>query len=919
MKVKALTALLAVLLVIAPAVFSQSRETGAITGKAADDQGNPLPGVTLTLSGSTLMGTRSQISDANGDFRFPALPPGVYSVKAELQGFASQVQENVRLTTTTTLALNFAMKPAAVAEELTVVAKAPTVDVKSTETASVTLSNEILRNIPYNQFTSDIVNLAPGVNDDVAYGASASTGVAYTMDGVNVADPDGGSAWVFLDHNIIEEAKIMGIGVPAEYGNFTGVIFNLVTKSGGNTFAGHVEFNFQGAKKNGKFWMANNTGDYIADFPELTAPSNALFDINAHIGGPIKRDKLWFYTGAQYYQTNNRPTGFPEDSVYKQPRWFGKLTAQATPTLNFSASLEVDTYLGNNRFPYSGTITLPEATVNQKSPEIVGNFSLTKILSPKTFFDFKGAYFWGYYYLDPREGMDTYSHYDVGENLYKYNATYYFYADRTRFQVNASLTHYVEDFIQGSHDFKFGAEVERSTVRNRLGYAGHGGPLGDHINYQDYYGEPYLAYQYEGYDTNTRYTRLEAFAQDSWQISKRLNISFGARLSQNWGQVKGVDGNQYTSTRIAPRIGFTFDVLGDKSTILKAHYGQYTEAMLASYLDRLNPASAYKDYISYQWNGEAWEEFDRTVHEELYSMDPDIKHPYMGQFTVGLERELFKDTSFGITYINRRWYNIIGRIDLHANYSPLNVTIADLNKTMQIYERTEDTVGDYKYVLTNIAKDKSPWILLDPYRKYWGLEILFNKRFSNRWQLLASYVYSKASGTTDNGMADDVGYGASAGGLNTDDPNYWINAEGNSTSDPTHMIKLQGSYLIPWIDVSVNAYFRGITGNAWTTRYRTGVLNQGRVTFFAESRGAHHYDMEKVLDMRLEKIFTFAGKYRLGVLFDVFNLFNANTITAWGTRIGYDWNPGTFPSSDGHESLSILRPRQARVGIRLIF
>ena len=144
----------------------------------------------------------------------------------------------------------------------------PTVDVKSTETASVTLSNEILRNIPNNQFTSNIVNMAPGVTGDVAFGASESTGIAYSMDGVNVADPDAGSAWVFSDYNIIEEAKVMGIGLPAEYGNFTGVIFNLVTKSGGNQLSGHFEFDFQGYQDTSAFWQANNNAAYLEDFPE---------------------------------------------------------------------------------------------------------------------------------------------------------------------------------------------------------------------------------------------------------------------------------------------------------------------------------------------------------------------------------------------------------------------------------------------------------------------------------------------------------------------------------------------------------------------------------------------------------------------------------------------------------------------------
>ena len=180
---------------------------------------------------------------------------------------------------------------------------------------------------------------------------------------------------------------------------------------------------------------------------------------------------------------------------------------------------------------------------------------------------------------------------------------------------------------------------------------------------------------------------------------------------------------------------------------------------------------------------------------------------------------------------------------------------------------------------------------------------------------MASYVYSKTHGTIDNGMADDINYG---GGTN--DPNFYINADGNATYDPTHMIKIQASYLVPVVDLNVSAYFHGITGNGWTPRFRTARLEQGRVTFFLEPRGSQHYPMQKILDIRLEKIFTLAGKYRLGLLFDLFNVFNADTITSWGTRVDYDWfSDGTYPSTNGHELYGITQPRQARVGVRLIF
>ncbi len=916
MKSKILT-LLAIVLLLAPLAFSQSRETGAIRGVVTDDQGAPLPGVNMTLSGGNLMGVRTFVTDAHGEFRFPALPPGVYEVKAELQGFGTVIREKIRLTTTSTLTVDIQLRPAAVAEEVTVIAQSPTVDVKSTETASVTLSNEILRNIPYSQFTSDIVNMAPGVNNDSAYGASSGTGIAYTMDGVGVGDPDAGTAWVFLDHNIIEEAKIMGVGLPAEYGNFTGVIFNLVTKSGGNAFSGHVEFNRQ--MSGTKFWQANNNGAYIVDFPELSSPSANLFDINAHFGGPIIKDKLWFYTGGQYYNTKDRVTGFPNPTDSKQPRAFLKLTTQLTPKLNFNVSLEYDAYNVTNRAAGANVDT--DATIIEKAPEIVGNFSLTQIFSSKTFFDIKGAFFTGYYYLDPNADPDAYMHFDYADNRRHDSAGYFYYADRSRFQANASLTHYVEDFIAGSHDFKFGAELERSYVRSRYGYTGAGGPLGDNVQYYDYTDyyyagvSNYLAYQYGGYDNNTRYTRLEGFVQDSWQVTKRLNINLGVRLGQYWGQVKYVDGNVYTAARIAPRLGFTFDVLGDKTTILKGHYGQFSEAMNASYHDHMNPSSAYKDKVSYYWDyvGEEWVEFERVVHSNLYTMDPNVKHPYMEQFTLGLERELFKDASLSVTYINRSWKNQIGPVDRAADYDELTQSVAGYGD-YTVYERTAATVNTFDYLLTNY-KEGDNWILASPYRKYGGVEVLFNKRFSNRWQLVASYVYSKTHGTIDNGTVDDINYG---GGTN--DPNFYTNADGNATYDPTHMIKIQASYLIPVVDLSVSAYFRGITGNGWTARYRTARLNQGRVTFFLEPRGSEHYDMVKLLDIRLEKIFTLAKKYRLGLLFDVFNLLNADTVTSWGTRVGYDWyDAATYPSTSGHELYGIVLPRQARIGIRLIF
>jgi len=959
---KTLTGAVVLLLLLSPLLISQSRDTGAIRGKVTDEQKSPLPGATVTLTSPNLMGARSSVTDANGDFRFPALPPGTYSLKAELSGFGTQIQEKVRLTTTTTLSIDIVLKPATVSEEVTVIAQSPTVDVKSTETASVTLSNEILRNIPFSQFSMDIVNMAPGVNNDTAYGASNGTGISWQMDGVGVGDPAGGTAWVFLNANIIEEAKVMGVGLPAEYGNFTGVIFNLITKSGGNKFSGHVEVLFQGQKDDwpNHLWSASNLGsymtpEYLDNFDPVTSAGDRLNDVNFQLGGPIVKDKLWFYLGAQFSREWYYAPGFgnvivpevgdpyiePVPDKYREPRGFFKLTSQLSPKTSLGASFESDFYYRDHRTPRANVS--PEATVREDAPNYVGSFNLTHIFSPKTFMDVKGAFFTGNYALEPRSGRDVAGHYYENERPgyplsgQKRHDSYGLWSDqiRTRFQVNASATHYTENFLQGSHEFKFGVEVEHSIVRDLSHYTGANSMYYD--DYWGYFGDPdfgnYYAYQYEGYDVKSKFTRAEVFAQDSWQVSKRLNINLGLRFSQNWGGVQDRQGTPWNTSRIAPRLGFTFDIFGDKTTILKAHYGQFTEGMYAYFLDRLN--NNYSPYIIWYWwpddtEGDPrigdWYEYSTRTHG-VWNLAPEIKHPYMNQYTVGIERELFKDTSFSVTYINREWKNSVGSYDNAATWEPYWHYSSAFDRDFQIFRRTSGDTHDYVIGNLKAGVNGIPEGV-DIFRKYWGWEFLFNKRFSDRWQLLASYVYSKAYGTLDNAGSDDIGYGALSEANWVYDPNFFIsgfNDDGtpifgvqNATNDATHMIKIQGTYVLP-LDISFSAHFHAITGDAWATRVR-GPRLPYRVTYLVEPRGTHHYEMDTQLDLRLEKSFTLAEKYKLGVIFDIFNVFNANSISSWGTRAGYDYNIDGVPAStQGHELLISTLPRRARVGLRLTF
>jgi len=913
MNFKSFISLFAMLLMLSPLAFSQSKETGAIVGTIMDEEGTPLPGVTVTLTGPKIMGARIAITDAEGKYRFPALPPGVYKVEGKLQGFATTIRENIRLHTTIRLTVDLSMKMTAVAEEVTIIAESPTVDVKTSETASVTLSDEMLRNMPTSQFVTGIVNLAPGVSGDVAYGASDSTGISYQVDGVDVSDPEAGSAWVFLDYNIVEEAKIMGVGLNAEYGAFTGVIFNTITKSGGNELSGHAEFIFQDTRKG--FWTAENNGAYIDDFPDLTTPIQGLVDRSAHLGGPIQKDKIWFFLGGQYYRSKNRPTGLQEPHWrdYKQPRGFFKITSQPSSNLNLMAFYEYDAYNGINRAT-GVTSPVPETGVKQKSPDHVGNFDLTVIFNPTTFLDIKGAFFVGYYYLDPQiDNWETTTAYWSAEDNRWYNNTSWWYkADRKRYQANAGLSHYAEDFIKGNHDFKFGTEFEYGWARSRSSYTGQIEGIGSNVWIYDWFGYLY-AYQYEGYDTDTGYTRAEFYAQDAWSISENLTLNLGLRYSLMRGFVKDVSGAVYKTNRFSPRVGFAWDIFGDHTTVFKAHYGQYTETMLSAYHDRLNTDDKFSDYIAYyEWDGQ-WYEWWRIKYEQLYQLQDGIKHPYMDQFTVGIERELFKDASLGVSFIYRDWKNIIGTYDTKADYTTRTVQDPYTADTYTVYDIVE--TGDYAYIIGNIKKG-DPWILDDVYRKYWAIDVRFQKRFSNRWQLLASYIYSRCTGTIDNGFADDIGWGG-----RQYDPNFWTNNEGNMSNDPTHFLRLYGSIILP-LDIHFNAAFNWRSGNPYTrsARYR---LPQRRWTIFTEERGSRRYPSRVNLDLRLEKTFTFAEKYRIGLMMDIFNVFNNDTITSWGTTADFDWFPHEYesdaPGPDGHEIYGLVAPRSIRLGLRFFF
>jgi hypothetical protein len=938
------------LFLAAGGVFAQSL-TGSITGVVKDEQGGALPGATLTLTGKT--GVKTTTSGADGAYRFPALDVGTYSLEASLTSFQARKQEGIAVTIGTKLELDFTLKVGAVTETIEVTGEAPVVDVTSTQSNN-TISQDLLFNMPLQRFAPALLNYAPGINDSSAFGGGAGTGNALLIDGVDTRDPEGGTPWSFFNYNVVEEVQVQGLGAPAEYGAYTGAVVNTVTKSGGNAFSALFDVNY--TKDN---LASDNRSSTIRQQNPTIEPSKttSFLDWTAQIGGPIQKDKLFFLVSAQRYHLKQDPDGPRKTYEELSHRFNGKLTWQPSANDNVTAHIEYDDYSIHGRPGFDHTIDTDAQTVTEDAPEWVWNLQWRHLFGANTFLEAKYVGWWGYYYLDPETPGARY--YDVSFNGYNTqppgsafaglpsSAGNFYYADRGRHEAHASISHYAEAF--GHHDMKFGVQIERSRVRTRYGYPGG-------FNFYDstaggYPVGQYTAYSY-GYDVAGRNRRNSAYAQDSWKPSSRLTVNGGVRLDwiQGLGDKNSASlGKVYDTKSWAPRIGLAFDVTGDHKAVLKAHYGQYYEAAFFTLYERA--LSGRQDLVLYAYDGQTQEpggppgfyEYARRPYSAIYKVDPNVKHPRVDEFTVGFERALGNDVRFAATGIYRQNKNIVDAVLPDARFEPTSFTpsgedangnpLSDRFGPINTFAWLNSDTSQANGLITNV----DGWKYLDAngnvvatahaYRKYRGLMFVLNKRLRDRWQAQVSYVLSKTTGTNDNSSF------SAATGVSS----VWktpltavTNSDGRVGEDLRHEVKIFAGWEIPKIEISVNAYYRYLSGLPYNVRYRLNSADRDTLgypsgastqrTLLLEPRGSRVLPNQSQLDLRVEKIFKFgAGKDRIAVYADIANVFNSGTVSeVEDLAVGETLGAQQFVAPLGGP-LSLIPPRQVTFGARWSF
>jgi hypothetical protein len=863
--IRAVLGAAAVLLILTVASAMAQPPTGTIQGRITGAQGAAVSGAVVTLVGPGSETTRT--TDTEGHFRFPGLEPGSYELRVTAQGFAARTEPGLEMTLGNTIDLKVGLDGRGPAQAVAQAGAA----------TDTTLSQSLLFNMPISRANPamGLLNYAPAINSGSAFGGAAGTANALLVDGVDVRDPEGGIPWVSLNYNVIDQVQIGSLGQAAEFGGFSGAVINMVTRSGGNRFAGLFEHRYSSRSLRGdniKDRKLNNT--LISSLnPALEATGiDRLNDLTVQMSGPVKANRAFFFGSVQRYSIKEDPEGPRTVRSEVTPRLNGKLTLQPSDANNVVFSFQYENYDQHGLTGLGDAAgTTDFSSIEQASPRWVYRGQYRRVLGNSAVLEAAATGYWSHLGLTPLNPVPAILNGDTGAWLG--GAGYSARFDRTRNQLNASLSKYAE--AKGTHAFKFGIEIERSTVRNQSAYT-------DGLYFVEYGDVPYYAYSYS-YDVKGRNERYSAFAQDRWQVG-RLTVNAGVRFDS----IKGVGANSdafYSASPIAPRVGMAYDVFGDGKSVLRAYYGQLYDGAIFTSWSRALPGVG--DYVGYLVSGNytnytLTEDF-RVSGASRFTLLDDIKHPRTDEFSVAYERELARGVKATGAYVRRDARNFINATVIGATWQAVLFTNPLTGQQETIYRLAGGTnVNNLRFQIGNVdnfAYNGAP--PANAYRTYDGAMFVLQRALMNRWQARVSYVYSTTKGTvTNSGFA-----GVSSSQFLT--PNLvHFNADGFVDNDRTHQVKVFAGYQIPVAEVNVNVFYRGLSGPAWAPFARVPATNFRWITSLdlsLEPRGNRRTKFQHIVDLRLEKVFNVRDN-RFGLYMDAENLLNSVFPTSVQTR-----------------------------------
>lgn len=936
-------AVAAVLLLSAVSAVAQET-TAAIQGTITDSSGAALPGVTVEAVSSR--GQKFTTStDSAGRYRFPSLPPGSYTVTAMLAGMEPASVKNLQATLGTSPVVDLKLRVGAVAETLTVTAEAPIVDV-TTSAVATSITREKIEVLPRGRDFTDVVQFTPGATNDpvLAGGISidGSTGLEnrFVIDGIDTTDPQIGDSSVPMRAEFMEEIQVKTAGYAAEFGGSTGGVINAITRSGSNQFTGGVVVDYETNTLNEDRPILEVRGSEAILRNDLHQDDRTRWDPGLYIGGPVLRDRLWFFGSYQPGITSTDRTvdfqnGFTD--TYKQEQTVNYATGNLTTIIGSKLSMKA----GFSMSPYETEGALPSrlgnTTNTAQSSYQTGTkgeretYSATADLTAssslvfggragyyKTNYESTGVPFYDVIHQFSTGGSDPKTAFPslpantpprgFSSNTLITDATARDIYERTSWAVDG--TYFLD--AGGQHAIKAGFQTEKIANDVAQGYNGDRllyywdrsftMTTGDRVRGQYGYFRLLNISTFGVAETNND----AIFLQDAWTVRPNLTLNIGVRAENeripNFGAIGPDPAMEFSyGEKVAPRLGFAWDVLNNAQWKVYGSYGNYFDVMKyelprgsfggdkwVDFFFRLdNPDYAANNAATCRTGnntifdkpvcpgGTLIEAIDRRHNaadpNESY-IDPDLKPMEMLEYQLGVDRQLAANMRVGARYVHKELLRAI---------EDVGILVPGVG---EVYYIANPGYG----LTTSIAEKPFP----KAQRDYDALELTFERRFTGRWGLTASYTYSRLYGNyTGLASADEQN---SVGGSARLSPNvsrsfdviqqsYNKNGEfvyGRLPSDRPHQAKAQLMYQLPWNMTAALSQYIG-SGTPKTELALVPIHN----FFMPNDRGnLGRTPTLTQTDLSLTQNFTIAGR-NVQFLVNVMNLFDeATPIKFWTIR-----------------------------------
>jgi hypothetical protein len=926
---KVLVVLLA--LAILPVLSFAQVRGGDIYGSVVLADGSKVPGVLITLTGEKI-GKLTTISSEKGNFRFLALPPGGYELRCELEGFKTVIRKDVYISLGKSVTLNILMETTTLKEEITVSGRVGVIDTRTTQ-VGVNVDKGWIESIPTARNPWTVLSALPGLMVDrvdvggadsgqqsVFYaGGGISDDTQWNVDGANITDNSAiGAAPAYMNINSYDELQV-NLGSNDITAQTGGVQLNFVTKRAGNRTSG----DFHLYVEDEKWEMSQDPTEFMVQNDFVVPGIFRLYQYGVNIGGPIVKDKLWWFGSWAVQDIHKRTESLAEDATWLVSG-YGKLNFQLGNTSG-DFHINYDAKLKWGRTAWSSAQQNDGSKWDQRGPGYLYYGGLSHVFG-ELMLNAKFLYTDGGFELDPRgadiqangnnEGADMiirdWSRID--------NAIDHYMTNRNSINLSFDGNYFLEGALGGDHEIRFGVDYFTADTTSadlypnqRILYVYTGYPQDNYIDIQS------------NYKTDVNFKRISAYIQDTISWGK-LTASFGIRYDKETGGVNPLTQPAFTWyepgsphhgevlwpewntaldlkepfkpdvawSLISPRISFTYDLTGDGKNVVKVSAARYMGQSGNTIGDAFAP---------WRWADIGWNDAnvdDQVTYDELgpvytnYSFlsqdpatglnnvqfDPDYNTPLLDELVVKFEKALTDDLGIAVSGFYKKRHNLnvdyesSGRFDdvvkrilsdgsIETKDNWVNIGPTDVAGTqVPTWERVDNGIGEYYHNL-----DKA-------YDTYLGLQFMMTKKLSNKWMANLSFTWQDWKRHRFEEETLDLN--------NFDFYNEGVMAEstsGSGLSDifvgSTWMVKLTGMYQLPW-DLSLTTFFQAREGNPQPLR-NTARLHQGS-TYLYEGGGAKLGDRRLptfwMLNLGIEKTFKITDTVTATLALDWYNATN---------------------------------------------